>query len=117
MTAVKELTQPRAFLDEERADPFGGVQLVAGERQKIDAELRHVDGDLADRLDGVCVQMEVLLSASAPFCNQGADLFERLNRPGLVVGEHDGDQNRLVRKGGADVVDADPADRRDRKIG
>ncbi len=52
-----------AAADVERADALGAVDLVAGEREDVDVVRLHVDGDLADGLDGVGVEEDALLVA------------------------------------------------------
>src|SRR5438105_2874885 len=74
--------------DVERADSFRGVQLVAGQREQVDPQF--VDGrpDFADRLRGIGVHRDPALS------RERRDLLDRLERPDLVVGVHDADQDR-----------------------
>ena len=60
-TAVDQRLQRRAAPDIERTHALWRVELVAGDRQKIDAERVHVRRDLADGLRGVGVQQDAAL--------------------------------------------------------
>jgi hypothetical protein len=44
--------------DIERHNAFGGIKLVAGYRQKVDAQLFHLSGDFPHELGGVGVEGE-----------------------------------------------------------
>jgi len=59
---------------------------VGGAGKEIDAELVDVDRDLAERLDGVGVDEYAVVARYA------RDRGDGLDRPGLVVDEHDRDQ-------------------------
>ena len=72
--------------DVEGADSLGRVHLVAGDGEQVAADLLHVDGELAGCLDGVGVEIDV------GFGGDLADLFDGLDRAGLVVGHHDADE-------------------------
>ena len=74
----------------ERADALGRVELVAGDRQQIDAELLHVDGDLADRLRGIRVHQRAARLGGA------GDLAHRLQGADLVLRMDDGDERRPI---------------------
>ena len=87
--AVQHRLQCDAVADVQRADAFGGVHLVPGDRQQIDLQLIDLRADLADRLRGVGVQRNLVLVAD------GGDLPQRLDRADLVVGVHDADQQRI----------------------
>ncbi len=63
---------------------------MRGDRHQVDVVLVHVDRNLADRLHAIGVEQDALLAADL------ADLGHRLNHADLVVGVHDGDENRLV---------------------
>ena len=89
MPAVEKLPQPRAALDENRADAFGCVELVAGKRQQIELQRLHVDGNFARRLHRVRVEINV------GFRGDPSDLREWLHRAQFVVGVHHGDQHRF----------------------
>ena len=104
-----------AAADVERADTLGPVELVAGEREDVDVVGLHVDGDLADGLDGVGVEEDALLVADL------ADLADGLDDADFVVGVHDGDQDGLLRAfgddGAAEVVEVDEAVGLDGQVG
>ena len=53
---VSTLASLRSPANPERADAFRPAELVAGEREQVDAQRAHVHRDLADRLDRVGVQ-------------------------------------------------------------
>ena len=82
--------------DIQRANPLGTVDLVGGEAQQVDSQAIDVHGDLAHRLGRVGVQEHASLLADP------ADLFQRLERADLVVGQHHGDQQRIVANGGGE---------------
>jgi hypothetical protein len=64
----------------ERTDALRRVELMAGDRQQVDAERVDSGRDLADRLRRVRVEADAVLAGD------GADLFDRLDRADLVVG-------------------------------
>jgi len=68
--------------------PFGRVELVARDREEIDAELVDLRRDLADRLGGVGVEQDAALAGD------GAHGLNRLDRPDLVVRVHDAHEDR-----------------------
>ena len=86
--AVDQRIEPRARAHVECADPLRGVELVAGDRQQVDAERLDVERQLAHRLRGVCVDEHAAL------VRHGRDLGDRLNRADLVVGVHHADEHR-----------------------
>src|SRR5262245_34654969 len=88
--------QPAAH--EQRADAFWRVNLVAGDRQKIDAELVDASCDLADRLRSVGVEQGPALAGNA-----GA-LRDRLDGSDLVIGMHDAHEDRARRDRLAEIV-------------
>ena len=72
-----------------RPDAFRTVDFMGGEAHQIDLQLLDIDGDFADRLRGVAMQQHAALFA------QAADLGKRLDRADFVVGQHDGNENRV----------------------
>jgi hypothetical protein len=88
---------------------------VAGEREHIDVVGLHVDGDLADGLDGVGVEEDAFLVADF------ADFTNWLDDADFVVCVHDGDKDGFVRAFGDDgaleVVNVDEAVGLDGEIG
>ncbi len=99
--AVEEAGELDAGADEERPDALRRVELVPGQREEVDAEDPDVDGHLPDRLRGVGVDEDALLVREA------GDLREVLDRPDLVVGVHDRDEDRLGRQRLRDVARVD----------
>ena len=77
-----------ALPDVQGADSLRAVDLVGGEGHQVDLQRLHVHRDLAHRLGGVAVEENPLLLADPP------DLGERVEGADLVVGRHDGDQDR-----------------------
>ena len=71
---------------------------MAGNRQKIDAELIYVGRNLADGLGGIGVKQDAVLMGDS-----GA-ILDRLDRADLVVGMHDADEDRARRDRFAKVV-------------
>src|SRR5215510_8576517 len=105
MAAVHLRRDAHAPASVQNPDAFRPINLVSGERQEVDAEFLHVNRNLADRLYGVGVQIEMLLPGLAALLDQRADLFERLDRPDLVVGVHYGDQRGFISQGFTRVFD------------
>src|SRR5206468_3464318 len=85
----------------QRADALGTVDQMRRARQKVDAHGLDVDRDLADGLGGVGVEEDALS------LGQLADGRDILDGADLVVGEHHGDQDGLVRERLADLLDVD----------
>ena len=77
----------------EEADALGGVELVAGGREQVDAERFHIERYLADGLGGVAVPQDAALAGQPP------DRRQRLQDPDLVVGGHERDKGRPRRDG------------------
>jgi hypothetical protein len=73
-------------------DPLWRVHLVPDHGQQVCPQRGHVDGDLADRLGGVHVQQPAMGVHGV------RDLADRLQRPGLVVGQHHRHQHRDGRR-------------------
>ncbi len=71
---------------DQRADAVGSADLVAGERERVDAGGREVDGDGTDGLHGVGVHRDAVLGGDRD------DLLDRLEGADLVVGPHHRDQ-------------------------
>ena len=111
-TAVHEWLEWYAAAHEQRTDALRRPELVARDRERIDAERRHVEVEPRCSLHGVGVHRDAALAREA------CDLGDRLHGAHLVVGEHDGDEGRVGAKGrgeGRDihealVVDADDGD-------
>ena len=87
--AVHQLFQAHAGTDVQRADALGRVDLVSGDGQQVHSQIVHVDRYLTHRLGTVGVKQH------SPFPGDLAYLFQRLDGADLVVGVHDGNQNRL----------------------
>src|SRR2546427_3505598 len=97
MSAVEKLPQARSATNVQRADTFWRVKLVARNREQIDLKRVDVNWDFACGLHGVGVEVNVRILGDA------ADLFEWLDGAKLVVGVHDGDENRFGPDGAAKV--------------
>jgi hypothetical protein len=74
---------------------------VAGDRQKIDAELVDASSDLPDRLGSVGVHDAVLAGRLRA-------ILDRLDGADLVVGMHDADKDRVRRDRSAKIAEVDP---------
>src|SRR5690349_2045670 len=111
MAAVQKLLESRAAADVQSADAFWRVELVSREREQIDAEFFDVNGKLSGGLNGVGVEIDVVLRGDA------ADFLERLNGAEFVVGVHDGDEAGLRAKGVAERFGIDEAVSADGEIG
>src|SRR5260370_29608470 len=75
----------------QRAYTLWSVDLLRGKVRQVDIVLLHLHRDLADRLHAIHSQDD------AVFLGALADLRHRIDHANLVVGGHDGDQNRLRR--------------------
>jgi hypothetical protein len=74
---------------------------VAGDRQKIDAELVDASSDLPDKLGSVGVHDAVLAGHSRA-------ILDRLDGADLVVGMRDADKDRVRRDRSAKIAEVDP---------
>jgi hypothetical protein len=74
----------RAAPDPEHADALRAAELVGRQRKEVGLERPDVNGNLPDRLYGVGVDQD-----TAPAGDRG-DAGDRLDRPDLVIGVHDG---------------------------
>ena len=59
MATVEKLAEARAALDEERANAFGRIELVAGNGKKIELKSFNVDEDFSGGLHSVGVEVDV----------------------------------------------------------
>ena len=109
--AVHELFQPDAGPDIQRADALGSVEFVAGHGEQVDAQVVHLDGDLADGLGTVAVHQ------GAVAVGDFSDLGDGLDGTDLVVGVHDGDQRRFRRDGLLNLSSVNHAVLVDRQVG
>src|SRR5205823_11025819 len=75
----RQQSHPRPTTDVERADTFGPIYLVAGNRQQVDLHSPDIERDLAEGLRRIGVEQHALGAA------QCTDLGERLNDPDPVV--------------------------------
>lgn len=80
-----------SFSHVEGAHAFRPVHLVARQREEVDAQLLHIDRQLAERLNGVRVEKHVTLPGDP------RQLGDGLNRTDLVVRHHHADQDGLRR--------------------
>ena len=111
MSAIEKLAKAGAAFDEQSADAFGCVELVAGDRKKIELQGFDVDGNFSGGLHGIGVEVDV------GFRGDLADLRERLDSAEFVVGVHHGDENGFGAEDAAEFVEIDQALAIDRKIG
>src|SRR5581483_3701103 len=95
----------------ERAYTFRSVNLVTGNGGEIDVVFDHIHGNLTDGLNRVGVEQHPTLVTEL------ADLPPGLQHANLVVGRHDGDENRLVVDGALQVVKIDQPIFLDGKVG
>ena len=95
----------------ERADPLRALELMGGDRQHVGAERLDVDVDVRRRLDGIDSEQHVAMGPHA-----ATDLGDRLDRPDLVVGEHDRDEDRLVVDRSVELVRIDSPITIDRQL-
>jgi len=98
---AEKLAEAGAAFDEQSADAFGRVELVAGDRKKIELQGFDVDGNFSSGLHGVGVEVDVGFGGDAP------NLGERLDGAEFVVGMHHGNENGFGAKGVAEFVETD----------
>ena len=79
-----------SFFYPESADTLGPVQLVCREAHHVDLQIVDVDRHLAHSLRGVRVQQDALRATHS------AHLFQRLDHADFIIGQHHGDQNRVI---------------------
>ncbi len=96
--AIDQRLNQRALLQEQRASPLRCVDLVSGNRERITADLLHINRDLARGLN--CVRME----EDVGFLGNPANFFHRLNYAGFVVGHHNADEFGVRTQRAADIV-------------
>src|SRR5262249_48968245 len=87
VTAAEERAEPGAATDEEGANAGRAVELVGAERQRGGAEGVEVDRKFPRALRGVA--MKVRHTSCLPFRG-----FHALDRPRLVIDEHQRDEPR-----------------------
>ena len=63
---------------------------MRAQRQVIHSEVFYLHRDLSYRLDGIAEDGNTAFAAGS------SDLFHPLNRPDLVVGQHEADEKRIV---------------------
>ena len=93
------------------ADALRPLELVSGEADQVGAERLQVEIDPGSRLDRVDVKHDAPAATDAI-----GDLGDRLDRPDLVVGKHDADEDRPVGQRGIDFVGIDPPIAVDRQL-
>ncbi len=102
-SAVDERIDDDALLHVQGADALRSVDLVPGEREEVDVQLLHVDRNPADRLRGVRMEEH-----AATVCDPHQVRY-RLDRAGLVVCHHDGDEQGVGPQLRLEIVRPDPA--------
>ena len=90
-----------ATANPQRAGPLGTAELVAGQRQQVDAQVADVHAGLAHGLDGIGVE------DGAGVVGHSRQLDDGLQRANLVVGVHHRDQGGLWRHDLAEGLGAD----------
>ena len=96
---MAEFVNLQGASDIERADTLGCVDLMTGNRQKIDPKLFHTGGDFAHGLGRVRVHDNTI-----GLCKTG-NLSDRLDRTHFVVGVHDRYKDGLRSDGTLNVPD------------
>src|ERR1043165_545366 len=101
--------EPHAATNEERARALRRVEFVSGEREQVAAKIFNINGHPSSRLNRICVKAQVTISLLTRFTNERAYLCDWLNRSDLVVGKHQGDENRVRPQRRAHVLYSDNA--------
>ena len=88
---------------------MGPRNLWGGDAEQVDVQLDYVEGKLAGRLDGVGVEGHPAAELSSALLDGRGDGGDGLDRPDLVVGEHDADEDRFAADRTGDLVRVDEA--------
>src|SRR6185437_94443 len=97
------------FAHVQRADAFGTVKLMRGEREEINLEFVDVEGNFARGLNRVGVKINVGFESDAANFRDGLDGAE------LIIRVHHGDENGFGANRAANVFGIDNAVARNRK--
>src|SRR5437588_1033805 len=108
--AMNQRLQPNAIPNVKGPDSFGRIQLMACKRHQVHSKLVNACGNLADRLCGVSVEQNAMLSG-----NQG-DVGDRLNGANLVVSVHDRNEDSARRNCTSHMVRVDASEAVNRKV-
>ena len=106
--SAEEVGQCDALAHVERRNALRRAELMPDHGEEVDAELAHVERELTHRLRGVRVHQQPRRGA-ARRARRRRDLGHGHHRAHLVVGGHDGDEDRLRRDGGGDRLGRDAA--------
>src|SRR3974390_3656529 len=96
-STVEERTELSSLPDVERADALRGMNLVAGNRERVAGDSVDVDRDLGSGLHRIGVE------TYAGFGGDPSDFFDGLQGSGCVVRHHDGDQLRVGTEGATHI--------------
>src|SRR4029077_17769491 len=75
----------------------GTMEFVSGQRDSSHPEIVWAERQLSETLDGVAVE------TNAPLMADCGELLNRLDRPGLIVCVHDGNQHGIPAQGGLEI--------------
>src|SRR5215204_2863035 len=109
--SVYQRLKRHAPAHEQGTHAFWPIELVARDRQKIDAQPLYVSRHLAERLCGVGMKEDTMLS------HYPAQFRDRLNRSDLVVRMHDAGEDRSRRDGAPELARIDTPKSVNREIG
>src|SRR5262249_44973900 len=110
-SSVNQRLQASALANIENADTLRRIELMAGQRQKIHAQLINAHRDLACRLRRVSV------GEDAVFTRNTSNLGDRLQSPDLILGVHYRNKCGARRQCTPDVLRIDPAESINREVG
>ena len=79
----------RALTDIKNTDPLGGMQLMAGQGKHIDDIRLHLERNLTDRLNRICVEQD------PSFMSQLSSLFHGEKDSRFIIGPHQADNRRI----------------------
>src|SRR5262245_23327412 len=111
MTADEQRPEGDSAPDIERTDAFGSVKLVTRYRQKIYGARLEIETSLTRGLDRINVEED------ASGFDQSADLLDREDDAGFIVGVHDRNQCSVVGESIAQLVQIQDSVRIDRQPG
>jgi len=93
MAPMEEGCEPGFAMNVESPNAFGCTYFVPGKGEIIEWNGTNVDGEFASRLHRIAMIRNA--TTAAEFSN----VFDRKENAGLVVGPHQGDDDRVIREG------------------
>lgn len=95
-TAEEEGFERSGGFDVEGSDADGSAELVRSKGEVVDAEIFDGDGDFADGLSGVGVEVDFGAVLFFETLDEFGDFLDGFDSADFVVGEHDRDEDFLI---------------------